>query len=166
MGDYSPHENEDKTIRYIHIKDVPLPPLSKAVELADQNENLPTWLNASAPAKPDEPGAFYFPLETTKGRWYIIVVLESANTLANILERQAARSALYTLILLIATTFVTGLFVWRFTRPVKFLSIAAQRVAEGDFSFRVPADRRDEMGALAAAFNEMTAQLAHARELE
>lgn len=166
MREYSPHENEDKTVRYIHIKDVPLPPLSKAVELADQNENLPPWLNASATAKPDEPGAFYFPLETTKGRWYIIVVLESANTLANILERQAARSALYTLILLIATTLVTGLFVWRFTRPVKSLSVAAQRVAEGDFSFRVPAERRDEMGALAAAFNEMTAQLGRARELE
>lgn len=163
---YAPHENEDKTVIHTNIKDVPLPPLSSAVEMKDVNENLPPWLRGSAPAKPGEPGAFYFPVETTKGRWYIIVVLDSANTLANILERQAARSALYTLLLLLGTTLVTGLFVWRFTRPIKDLSVAARRIASGDFDVRVPTDRADEMGALAAAFNEMTARLKRARELE
>ena len=52
------------------------------------------------------------------------------------------------------TTLVTGLFVWRFTRPIKDLSMAAQRVASGNFVVRVPAVRNDEMGALAAAFND------------
>jgi signal transduction histidine kinase len=143
-----------------------MPPLTSAVELAEINEALPPWLKGSAVAKPGEPGAFYFPVETTKGRWYIIVVLDSANTLTSILERQASRSAQYTLLLLLATTLVTGLFVWRFTRPVKRLSVAAQRVATGDFDVRVPTDRRDEMGALAVAFNDMTAQLGSLRELE
>ena len=165
VGDYLPRETGGTTTRY-HIKDVPLPSLSRAVELSEDDQALPPWLTASTPAKPNEPGAFYFPLETTKGRWYIIVVLESANTSTNILERQASRSALYTMLLLLATTLVTGIFVWRFTRPIKYLSIAARRVAGGDFSFRVPANRRDEMGALAAAFNEMTAKLSRARELE
>jgi len=62
-----------------------------------------------------------------------------------------ALAALYTLLLLLATTLVTGLFVWRFTRPIKDLSVAARRVATGDFDVRVPSDRRDEMGALSAA---------------
>ena len=163
---YSPHTNPDKTTRYVRLTDVPLPPLTSAVELADINENLPPWFNGSAVAKPGEPGAFYFPVETTKGRWYIIVVLDSANTLTSILERQASRSAQYTLLLLLATTLVTGLFVWRFTRPVKRLSVAAQRVATGDFDVRVPTDRRDEMGTLAVAFNDMTARLGRLRELE
>lgn len=162
---YSPQTNPDKSIRYVRITAVPLPPLASAVELADINENLPPWLT-SAPSKPGEPGAFYFPVETTKGRWYIIVVLESANTLTNILERQASRSAFYTLMLLLGTTLVTGLFVWRFTRPIKALSVAARRVATGDFDVRVPSDQRDEMGALAAAFNDMIAQLGRLRELE
>jgi signal transduction histidine kinase len=166
IGDYGPRKNDDNTATYVHVRDVPLPPLSSAVELGDEAPGLPPWLTGTAPAKPGEPGAFYFPLETTKGRWYVIVVLGSANTLTNILERQARRSALYTLLLLLATTLVTGLFVWRFTRPINFLSIAARRVAGGDFNVRVPTDRRDEMGALAAAFNEMTAKLARARELE
>ncbi|MFN2516786.1 MAG: hypothetical protein ABR556_11300, partial [Pyrinomonadaceae bacterium] len=77
IADYSPRENEDKTVTHVYLKDVPLPPLSAAVELTDLNENLPPWLRGSALSKPGEPGAFYFPVETTKGRWYIIVVLES-----------------------------------------------------------------------------------------
>ncbi|HLN99220.1 MAG TPA: ATP-binding protein [Pyrinomonadaceae bacterium] len=163
---YSPHTNPDQTTRYVHLNDVPLPPLTSAVELADIDQNLPPWLQGSAVAKPGEPGAFYFPVETTKGRWYIVVVLDSANTLTNILQGQASRSAFYTLTLLLATTLVTGLFVWRFTRPVKYLSVAAQRVATGDFDVRVPTNRHDEMGALAAAFNDMTARLGRLRELE
>ena len=67
IEDYSPHTNPDKTIRYVRITDVPLPPLASAVELADINQNLPDWLQGSADAKPGEPGAFYFPVETTKG---------------------------------------------------------------------------------------------------
>jgi signal transduction histidine kinase len=164
---YSPRYSEDKTTtRLVHVKNVPIPPLSPAVELADLSENLPPWLKGSASPKPGEPGAFYFPIETIKGRLYLIVVLDSANTLTNILERQASRSALYTLLLLLGTTLVTGLFVWRFTRPIKDLSVAARRVASGDFDVRVPTDRSDEMGALAAAFNEMIARLERSRELE
>ncbi|CAN5815717.1 hypothetical protein BH18ACI4_BH18ACI4_03690 [soil metagenome] len=166
IGDYGPRKDEDNIATYVPLKDVPLPPLSSAVELGDEAPGLPSWLIGRDAAKPGEPGAFYFPLETTKGRWYVIVVLESASTLTNILERQARRSAFYTLLLLVATTMVTGIFVWRFTKPINFLSIAARRVAGGDFSVRVPTNQRDEIGALAAAFNEMTAGLARARELE
>ena len=35
---------------YVHIKDVPLPPLSSAVELADETSNLPPWLQGVAVA--------------------------------------------------------------------------------------------------------------------
>jgi signal transduction histidine kinase len=65
------------------------------------------------------------------------------------------------------TTLITGMLVFRFTRPIKDLSIAARRVAGGDFAIRVPAaNRRDEVGALATAFNEMTARLERTRQLE
>jgi signal transduction histidine kinase len=163
---YAPVQHDDKTKTFVHLNNVPLPRLSPAVELADLNENLPAWLKGGASTNPGESGAFYFPIETTEGRWFLIVVLDSANTLTNILERQASRSALYTLLLLLVTTLVTGLFVWRFTRPIKQLSVAARRVANGDFDVRVPTERSDEMGALAAAFNEMIARLERMRELE
>jgi signal transduction histidine kinase len=164
--DYAPQKNADETERYAKISDVPLPPLKSAVDLADESQQLPDWLKRSRAPLAGELGAFYFPVETQQGRWYIIVVIESASSLRSVLERQASRSAQYTLLLLLATTLVTGLFVWRFTRPVKRLSVAAQRVATGDFDVRVPTDRNDEMGALAVAFNDMTAQLGSLRELE
>ncbi len=164
-GDFAPTTNADGSTHYVRVKDVNLPPLNSAVELAE-NTPLPEGMSVATQLIAGDPGAFYFPVETTKGRWYIIVVLGSANTLTNLLERQASRSAFYTLMLLLATTLVTGLFVWRFTRPIKDLSMAAQRVANGDFDVRVPAVRSDEMGALAAAFNDMTARLGRARELE
>ena len=164
--DYAPGKNADESPSYAKITNVPLPPLRSAVDLPDESQQLPAWLTASQAPQAGEPGAFYFPVETQQGRWYVIVVLDSANTLRSILERQASRSAQYTLLLLLATTLVTGIFVWRFTRPVKYLSVAAQRVATGDFDVRVPTDRQDEMGALAIAFNDMTARLGRLRELE
>jgi signal transduction histidine kinase len=165
MPEYAPKTNPDKSSSYVKLSDVPLPPLSSAVELGEETQPLPTWLKAGSP-QPGDPGAFYFSLETDKGRWYVIVVLGAASTLRDILERQAARSALYTLLLLLGTTLVTGLFVWRFTRPIRDLSVAARQVAHGNFDVRVPTDQRDEMGALATAFNDMTARLGRARELE
>lgn len=166
IKDYVPSENPDGSTRKAKVTEVPLPPLSSAIEITDENQELPDWLKAVGSPKAGDPGAFYFPVETTEGRWYVIVVLGSASSLTDILKRQASRSALYTLLLLLVTTLITGLFVWHFTRPIKDLSVAARRVATGDFDVRVPTDQRDEMGALAAAFNDMTARLGRARELE
>ena len=166
MKEYAPRQNPDGSTSYVKLTDVTLPPLNSVVELADQNQQLPPWLKVAGSLQAGESGAFYFPVETDKGRWYVIVVLGSASTLRDLLERQASRSALYTLLLLLGTTLVTGLFVWRYTRPIKDLSVAARRVATGNFDVRVPTDQRDEMGALATAFNEMTARLGRARELE
>ncbi len=163
--EFAPTTNPDGSRRYVGVKDIDLPPLKSAVDLSE-DFGLPEGLSIATQLRPGDPGAFYFPVETTKGRWYIVVVLSSANTLTSLLERQASRSALYTLLLLVATTLVTGLFVWRFTRPIKDLSVAARRVATGNFDVRVPTDRHDEIGSLAAAFNDMTAGLGRAHELE
>ena len=166
VDDYDPHWNDDGSIRYFPIEKVPLPPLSGIVESIEESHSRPAWLKTSAPARPGQPGAFILSVETDRGPWYVIVVLGSASTLTNILQRQARTSLLYTLVLLLATTMVTTVLVWRFTRPIKDLSMAARRVAGGDFTFRAPADRRDEIGALAAAFNDMTAKLGRTRQLE
>jgi signal transduction histidine kinase len=166
IPEYNPREREDKTARYVAFIDIPLPPLRRAARFPDEQEPLPSWMPPSTDVDFGEAGAFYFPVQTDKGRWFIIVELGPANTLESLLERQASRSALYTLILLLVTTLVTGFFVWRFTRPIRELSVAARKVAGGDFDVQVLNERGDEMGTLASAFNEMTAKLARARELE
>ena len=164
--DFAPTRNDDNTPRYLPLTEVPLPPLTPVVDFVDEAQNRPSWMTVSNASKPGDPGAFYFPVETNQGRWYVIVVLGSASNLANILQEQSSRSLRYTLILLLVTTLLTGVLVWRFTRPIKDLSIAARRVAGGDFSIRVPARQHDEVGALTEAFNEMTSQLGRTRQLE
>ena len=155
--------NPDKSISYKKVKDISLPPLRSAVELPNEDPQLPNGMLTTA----DDPGAFYLPVTTTNGRRYVIVVLGPENSLMTIFRRQALRSLLYTLAVLLVTTCLTAIVVWRFTRPIKSLSIGARRVAGGDFAFRVATSgRHDEMGELAELFNDMTVKLGRTRELE
>jgi nitrogen fixation/metabolism regulation signal transduction histidine kinase len=159
-----PQQNPDKSIRYVKVKDISLPLLKSAVQLPAENAPLPEGMTIG---RLSTAGAFYFPVETTSGRRYVIVVLGSANNLMSILRLQARQSLLYTLAVLLVTACLTGIVVWRFTRPIKSLSVGARRVAAGDFSFQVPTSgRHDEMGELTELFNEMTVKLSHTRELE
>lgn len=47
-----------------------------------------------------------------------------------------------------------------FSKPVEQLARATQLVSDGDFTVKVPVTSRDELGTLAASFNQMTADLA------
>lgn len=51
------------------------------------------------------------------------------------------------------------------TRPLGELTAAARAVAHGDLEVQVPVRSSDELGELAAAFNQMNANLARARDL-
>jgi signal transduction histidine kinase len=108
--------------------------------------------------------AHVVPIETSKGRWYVMVLLRNDKSEAT---RRAARPLLVTLAVLSISTLITFWLVWRFTRPIANLSDAARRVADGDLLVRVPDEhRKDEMGQLAQRFNEMTAELEKSKELE
>lgn len=164
--DQVPKLNPDKSTRYVNVKDISLPPLRGAVELPSDNVPLPEGMTIGR-FTANEPGAFYFPVTTTNGTRFVIVVLSSANSMMSILNRQTRQSLLYTLAVLLVTTILTGVVVWRFTRPIKSLSLAARSVAAGDYSYRVPfTTRGDEMGELTTLFNDMTVKLARTRELE
>src|SRR5438105_7736163 len=148
----SPRENPDKSIRYFKVKDVSLPPLRSAVDLPAENAALPQGMNVSPRNTGSAPAAFYFPVETTNGRRYVIVVLGSS--LMPVLQLKAQQSLVYTLAVVLVMTCLTAIVVWGFTRPIKSLAIAARGVAGGDFSYRVPLIKRhDEMGELAELFN-------------
>jgi len=166
--EYVPKQGDDNTTQYVQFQELQLPPLRSAVQYIGphNNEQLPAWIPRSTSTDYGAAGAFYFPVQTDQGRRFIIVVLDSANILTNVFERQGTRSALYTLGVLLVTTLITGFFVWRFTRPIKELSVAARKVAGGNFDVHVNSERRDEMGTLASAFNDMTGKLGRARELE
>jgi signal transduction histidine kinase len=52
----------------------------------------------------------------------------------------------------------------RITKPLHELTIAANAIAAGDTSYRVPIARDDQLGALAAAFNTMATQVEESRQ--
>jgi two-component system OmpR family sensor kinase len=58
-----------------------------------------------------------------------------------------------------------GLITWGITHPIRQLTHAAEAIAAGDLSQRVPTRADDEVGDLARAFNQMTAELQHAEDL-
>ena len=162
-GDFLPKKSPDNTYSYHYLWEMTtLPPLKNARQLRD--EQIPFPVN-SADFSAGESHAFS--VETVEGRWYVIVVLSSQNETGGIWNRQAARPLVYMLGVLLASTLITSVLVWRFTRPIADLSRAARRVALGNLDFRVQgSDRLDEMGQLASRFNEMIAGLERARELE
>lgn len=54
--------------------------------------------------------------------------------------------------------------VRQISRPIRKLAVAAQEVAGGDLSVRLPVAGEDEVGRLSRAFNEMTVALSDAHE--
>ncbi|HJR06962.1 MAG TPA: ATP-binding protein [Pyrinomonadaceae bacterium] len=152
---FVPERLEDGTARFFKVSEAQLPRLVNADE------------RATTQPVAGEPRAFTISAATSQGLNYIIVVLGSAQMSDVGSLRRTARPLLPTLAVLLIATLATVFLVWRFTRPIQELSDAARRVAAGDFNFRVPsATRRDEMGELAAVFNEMIARLGGMRDLE
>jgi signal transduction histidine kinase len=59
---------------------------------------------------------------------------------------------------------VSGIIATRLSRPIKRLAVAAAEIGQGNWDVRVERSSRDEIGKLAAAFNQMTQELITQRE--
>lgn len=55
---------------------------------------------------------------------------------------------------------ISWLFSYKLVRPLRDMAIAARSFGQGNFSIRVPVTSQDEIGQLAAAFNNMATSLA------
>ncbi len=138
-----------------------LPPLLEGTRLGTDISKFPNRPAAGDAGHDGE--AHAIPIETSKGRWYVMVLLYNDKTAA---AERAAQPLLYTLGILLISSLITILLVFRFTRPIADLSRAAREVADGNLSVRVDETRTDELGRLASNFNEMTAELEKKTELE
>jgi signal transduction histidine kinase len=168
--EYLPKTSPDKSVEFKKLSEIQdLPPLMDAERFgadrlkfpnaraltAEEQEKVETETNGESHA---------IPIQTDQGRWYVMVVLQSNKSEAT---WRAAQPLIYTLAVLLVSSFITILLVWRFTRPIAKLSEAARNVALGNLSVRVPIEQNtDEMGKLTLRFNEMTARLETTRELE
>ncbi len=139
-----------------------LPGLPMLKEGARLGEDLAYFPNANVQGGDDEARAI--PIQTSEGRFYVMVLLRNDKSEA---ARRAALPLIVTLGVLSLSTLITFVLVWRFTRPIANLSLAARQVADGDLSVRVPdRGRTDEMGQLTKQFNEMIAELEVSNQLE
>lgn len=161
--DYLPSAGPDDEIIYKSLSDLTdLPPLMENSRLGDELNKFPNQRTAENQDADNE--AHVVPIETSKGRWYAMVLMRNDRNEAT---ARAAQPLVVTLLVLSITALVTFILVWRFTTPIANLSDAARRVADGDLAVRVPDEgRRDEMGRLAERFNEMTAELEKSKQLE
>ena len=161
--EYLPVQDDDGSITYKNLEELTdLPALIQPERLGDAATHFPN-AGSEPPAK-DEDEAHVLPVDTSKGRWYVMVLLHNDPRAA---ARRAAQPLIFTLGILLVSTLVSFYLVSRFTRPIANLSNAAREVAEGNLSVRVPdSQRTDEMGQLASQFNEMTAELEKKSELE
>ena len=83
---------------------------------------------------------------------------------------RVAERAVWSVALVSGLALVVGLalallLASRIVRPVGQMRTAAERIGAGDLDVAVPAGTSDELGALAAQFNDMTAQLRSYRDL-
>ncbi|MEM8556647.1 MAG: HAMP domain-containing sensor histidine kinase [Bacteroidota bacterium] len=111
-----------------------------------------------------------------EGSWAVAPLLDDAGypvagvvvqPLAGTLEEEAggARRA-YRNALLLGGTLALGLalglgaaLTWWLVRPLRRFTQRVERIGEGDYADRLPVERADEIGRLAAAINQMAAQV-------
>lgn len=98
----------------------------------------------------------------------ILGVLDVTMTLREVDQTIAAGRRLLIIQLasaVLAVAVIWGGLIWWFVhRPVRELTAGTRRVAEGDLSWRIRVESRDEMGELGRSFNEMTDRLREAQE--
>lgn len=154
-------ENDKSVLR--NLKDLSgLPPLMEEARLGEDLAKFPNRRSNVTPSQTDE--AHAVPIETSFGRWYVMVILKNER---REVAWRAARPLVFTLGILLLSSLITFFLVWRFTRPIADLSNASRQVAEGNLQVRVAnGNRSDEIGRLAANFNEMAAELEKKRDLE
>lgn len=160
--DYLPTSNDANEIAYKKLGELSgLPPLMEGTRLGGDLSQFPNRRIEDNKNANDE--AHAIPIETSKGRWYVMVLLKNDKGAA---ARRAAQPLIYMLGVLLVSSLITFFLVWRFTRPIADLSLAARQVADGNLLVRVPESRNDELGRLSANFNEMTAELEKKRGIE
>jgi signal transduction histidine kinase/CheY-like chemotaxis protein/HPt (histidine-containing phosphotransfer) domain-containing protein len=95
------------------------------------------------------------------------MLVQSDQRDAQAVHREMSRTLLAILgtgltVMALGSYFISGAI----TRPILQLLRGVNRVAGGDLSLSLSTNRRDELGQLAAAFNDMVRQIAMRRELE
>src|SRR3990172_3381701 len=112
-------------------------------------------LVSGAPVKSFDPGSGD---NIARLGWTLVIVHDSAEALQSV--NAASRATLLTSLAVLFVVAVLGVFVAQvLAAPIVRLTEVAEKVRAGDLNTEARVESRDEIGALAATFNSMTAQL-------
>ncbi len=78
--------------------------------------------------------------------------LQDVESAVTVVQRQFTIAAAASLLIALAVIYIVSLI---FTRRIKRIESGAKQIARGKFNTQVPVSSRDELGELAAAFNDM-----------
>jgi len=96
-------------------------------------------------------------------QYYIYYQTQSIEHLKNSLNEQVATFltvfGITVVVIVVVAVIATGYVVSSITKPVRALSSAAKKIADGDFSTRVDVASKDEIGTLSTNVNEMSGRL-------
>lgn len=93
--------------------------------------------------------------------WSIGVITNSEKIYSEVSAKKHIIFVLSASLLLFATAGIIG---WRIALPVQELTLTSISMSKGDFSNRVKVNRKDEIGQLAHAFNDMAASIQASHE--
>ena len=83
----------------------------------------------------------------------------SAQSLRNLISEIFKMYVISAIIPIVLMLIIVYAMTYRFTKPLKLMSVAAQAMSRGDFSKRIPVMSDDEIGELSISFNNMTNSL-------
>ena len=111
-----------------------------------------------ASGRSEHEGEQYAEVAQPEGRLVVVLAAPLEDVLANV--RLVRRSLLVAGAVSLVISWLVGyLLAWSFTRRIRRLEAAAERLADGDFDTPVVDGGRDEVGQLADAFDSMRARL-------
>jgi adenylate cyclase len=83
----------------------------------------------------------------------------SIDFIEDLIQQERISIVLVTLVVILVGLGVSVLYGFRFSLPISHLVKATEEIARGNYQYRVPLRRNDELGTLGAAFNRMGQEL-------
>ena len=83
----------------------------------------------------------------------------SLDFIEDLIQQERISVVLITLGIIAVGLLIALLYGFRFSRPISDLLKATQEIAKGNYQYRVPVKRNDELGTLGASFNKMGQEL-------
>jgi len=105
-------------------------------------------------------------IEGSDQRWGMVRLGISLESMHRQIARTRWQIFAFGLMAVLIASLSSAFLAGRITKPLQALTRGVAAVGHGDLTQRISIQTKDELGELAQAFNEMTAQLAHVRELE